>query len=270
MLTQETFDELRRIIKNYSGINFEDRKKYFVENRVAQHMQELGITSIKDYLLTLRLSQERVRELVSKCTVNETYFYREFYQLEAFAELLSQMASKKRKLKILSIPCSTGEEPYTLAIVTKEVLGNLDRIEIVGVDIDYVALKKAQEGIYSNRSVSRLPEEYLRKYFSRNNNKWEIKPLLKKAVKFLEGSILDRRFMRSLGKFEFVFCKNLLIYFDIKEQRTAAAHLYDVLSEDGYLFLGHAESMSRISSSFKPLKVKEAILYQKETEEDEE
>ncbi|RLA85707.1 MAG: chemotaxis protein [Deltaproteobacteria bacterium] len=270
MLTQETFDELRRIIKNYSGINFEDRKKYFVENRVSQHMKELGITSIKDYLLTLRLSQERVRELVSKCTVNETYFYREFYQLEAFAELLPQMAARRRKVRILSIPCSTGEEPYTLAIVTNEILGDLNRVEIVGVDIDYVALKRAQEGIYSDRSVSKLPDKYLQKYFSRNGNGWEIKPLLKKAVKFIEGNILDRRFMRSLGRFEFVFCKNLLIYFDTKEQRIAAAHLYDVLSEDGYLFLGHAESMSRISSTFRPVKVKGAILYQKETEEDEE
>jgi len=86
----------------------------------------------------------------------------------------------------------------------------------------------------------------------------------------MEGNILDRRFMRSLGEFEFVFCKNLLIYFDPREQRMAAAHLYDVLTDDGYLFLGHAESMSRISSAFKAVSVQGAIAYQKEEEEEEE
>ena len=271
MLTQETFEEIRKIIKNYSGITFEDKKKYFLENRVSQHMKELGMTSVKDYLLALRLSQERVRELVSKCTVNETYFYREFYQLEAFAEeLLPKMAAKKRRVRILSIPCSTGEEPYTIALIVNEVLRDLKRLKIIGVDIDYVALRKAEEGIYEDRSVSKLPDAYLLKYFSRNGQGWEVRPLLREAVHFMEGNILDRRFMRSLGEFEFVFCKNLLIYFDAREQRMAAAHLYDALTDDGYLFLGHAESMSRISSAFKAVRVKGTIAYQKEEEEDEE
>jgi len=271
MLTQETFEEIRKIIKNYSGITFEDKKKYFLENRVSQHMKELGMTSVKDYLLALRLSQERVRELVSKCTVNETYFYREFYQLEAFAEeLLPKMAAKKQRMRILSIPCSTGEEPYTIALIVNEVLRDLKRLKIIGVDIDYVALRKAEEGIYEDRSVSKLPDAYLIKYFSRNGQGWEVRPLLREAVHFMEGNILDRRFMRSLGEFEFVFCKNLLIYFDPREQRMAAAHLYDVLTDDGYLFLGHAESMSRISSAFKAVSVQGAIAYQKEEEEEEE
>ena len=270
MLTQETFNEIRKIIKKYSGITFEDKKKYFLENRVSQHMRELGLTSVKDYLLALRLSQERVRELVSKCTVNETYFYREFYQLEAFAEeLLPEISAKKQKIRVLSIPCSTGEEPYTIALIVNEVLGNLKRLKIVGVDIDYAALRKAEEGIYDDRSVSKLPDAYLLKYFSRNGRGWEVKPLLRRAVYFMEGNILNRHFMRSLGEFEFVFCKNLLIYFDAREQRVAAAHLYDVLADDGYLFLGHAESMSRISSAFKAVKVKEAIAYQKEEEDEE-
>ncbi len=268
-LTTTYFEDLRKIIYQETGIVFEDKKRYFLENKIAEHMRELSISSLKDYLLQLRLNKKVLRDLITKVTVNETYFYRDFYQLEAFAELL-QKVSDSRKLRIISIPCSTGEEPYTLAIVCREILNSVENISIYGVDIDYKALEKAREGIYSDRSVSKLPHEYKRRYFkNKGKDKWMISDEIKEMVRFFEGSILDLKFLKSLGIFFFIFCKNLLIYFDLNSRRRAVNNLYEILEDTGYLFLGPSESLSRISSLFRPVKVKEAIVYQKELEEEE-
>ena len=261
------FREISQLINRETGIVFDERKKYFVEARVKEHMDELGIRSLRDYLVLLKTDRNVLEDFISKITVNETYFYREFRQLEAFGEIIKKYDGKRAR--VLSIPSSTGEEPYTLAIVVLELLEDPHAIHIVGVDIDKNAISKAKEGIYSERSVSRLPEPYLRKYFINLNGKWKIKDVVKRMVRFYVGNILDRDFMKSLGKFEVVFCRNLLIYFDEASRRKAVEHLYMVLENGGYLFLGSAESLSKVSPIFRPVRVKDAIAYVKEEEEDE-
>ena len=269
MLTKLYFDILRDIIYKNTGITFDDKKKYFVENRVKEHMEELGITSLKDYIYRLKTDKNVLKEFISKITVNETYFYREYYHLRALAKLV-QTENHSFPVKILSIPCSTGEEPYSIAIVLNEVLEDLRKFEVVGVDIDTNAIKKAKEGVYGSRSVSKLPSKYLEKYFDEiGPGRWRIKDFLKRRVRFYEGNILDRLFMKSLGKFQYVFCKNLLIYFDDKARTQAINNLYDVITDGGYLFLGHAESVSRASSLFEPVKIEDTIVYRKVTEEEE-
>ena len=269
MLTQLYFDTLRDIIYKNTGIVFEDKKKYFVENRVREHMEELGISSLKDYIFLLKTNKAVLKEFISKITVNETYFYREYYHLKALAKLVQQ-EDFGFPVKVLSIPCSTGEEPYSIAIVLMEVLENPQKFEITGVDIDPHALEHAKRGIYGKRSVSKLPREYLRKYFDQiGPEKWKIKDIVKRRVRFYEGNILDRFFLRSLGRFHYVFCKNLLIYFDDKAMVQAINNLYDIMVEGGYLFLGHAESISRASGLFEPVKVEGTIVYRRISEEEE-
>ncbi len=269
MLTRLYFDILKDIIYENTGIVFDEKKKYFVENRVKEHMEELGITSLKEYIYRLKTDKSVLKEFISKITVNETYFYREYYHLKALAKLV-QTENFGFPIKVLSIPCSTGEEPYSIAIVLFEVLEDPKKFDIVGVDIDRHAIEKAKEGVYGKRSVSKLPSAYLRKYFEQTlEGKWRIKDFVKKKVKFYEGNILDRLFMKSLGKFHYVFCKNLLIYFDDKARMRAINNLYDVMVEGGYLFLGHAESISRSSSLFEPVKVEGTIVYRKVVEEEE-
>ncbi len=269
MLTRLYFDTLRQLIYENTGIVFDDRKKYFVENRVKEHMDELGITSLKDYIYRLKTDRNTLKEFISKITVNETYFYREYYHLKALAKLV-QTESFGFPVRVLSLPCSTGEEPYSIAIVLNEVLSNPLKFEITGVDIDRNALLKAKEGVYGRRSVSKLPSEYLRKYFVQvEEGRWKVKETLKRRVRFLEGNILDRLFMKGLGKFHYVFCKNLLIYFDERARVQAINNLYDITVDGGYLFLGHAESVSRSSALFEPVKVEGTIVYRKTVEEDE-
>ncbi len=269
MLTKLYFDILREIIYQNTGIIFDDKKKYFIENRVKEHMEELGLSSLKEYIYRLKTDRKTIKEFISKITVNETYFYREYYHLRALAKLV-QSENHPLPVKVLSIPCSTGEEPYSIAIVLNEVLEDTNKFEIVGVDIDIHAIKKAREGLYGKRSVSKLPSQYLEKYFNQvEEEKWMIKDFIKRRVKFYEGNILDRFFVKGLGKFHYVFCKNLLIYFDEKARTQAINNLYDVLMDGGFLFLGHAESISRSSSLFEPVKVEDTIVYKKVSEEEE-
>ncbi len=270
MLTDLYFDTLRKLIYENTGIVFDDRKKYFVENRVKEHMEELGISSLKEYIYRLKIDKNVLKEFISKITVNETYFYREYYHLKALSYLV-QRENFGFPVKVLSIPCSTGEEPYSIAIVLNEVLENPLKFEVVGVDIDRNALKKAKEGVYGRRSVSKLPREYLERYFDRvGEDLWRIRDVVKRRVRFYEGNILDRVFMKGLGRFHYVFCKNLLIYFDDRARVQAVNNLYDIMVDGGYLFLGHAESVSRASSLFEPVKVQDTIVYKKVTEEEDE
>ncbi len=270
MLTDLYFKIIKELVYENTGIVFEDKKRYFVENRVKEHMEEIGVSSLKEYIYKLKTNKSVLKDFISKITVNETYFYREYYHLKALAYLV-QTEEFKPPFRVLSIPCSTGEEPYSIAIVLNEVLENPFKFEVVGVDIDYNALRRAKEGIYNTRSVSKLPKEYLNKYFdSYGEGKWKIKDAVKRRVKFYEGNILDRLFLKSLGKFQFVFCKNLLIYFDEQARLKAINNLYDVMVDGGYLFLGHAESISRTSSLFEPVKVEDSIVYKKITEEEDE
>jgi len=269
MLSRFYFDTLRELIYENTGIVFDERKRYFVENRVKEHMEELGIASLKDYIYRLKTDKHVLKDFISKITVNETYFYREYYHLKALAKLV-QTENFGFPVRVLSLPCSTGEEPYSIAIVLSEVMDNPLKFEIVGVDIDRNAILRAKEGIYGRRSVSKLPREYLEKYFlPLGEDRWKVKDILRRRVHFYEGNILDRIFMKGLGRFHYVFCKNLLIYFDDRARIQAINNLYDVTADGGYLFLGHAESVSRSSALFEPVKVNGTIVYRKAVEEDE-
>ncbi len=268
MIGREYYKKITTLINNKTGIVFDERKKYYIETRVKEHMDELEISSLRDYMVLLISNNVILDDFISKITVNETYFYRDFDQIEAFGEIVQDKGKGVKKgkgVRVLSLPSSTGEEPYTLALASCELLRDCSKTYIIGVDIDKKALETAKRGVYSDRSVSRLPEEYLSKYFSYISGfGWSVCSRLRSMVRFYKGNVLDRVFIKSLGKFDVIFCRNLLIYFDDESRKKAVNHLYSVLDDDGWLFLGAAESMSRISSLFKPYRVKKAIAYRKE------
>jgi len=269
MLSDYYFNLFRELVYENSGITIPENKKYFLETRIKEHLKELGISSLKNYLLLLKKEKNIFRDFISKITVNETYFYREFFHLQALAYLV-QTENLGNLVKVLSIPTSTGEEPYSIAIVLNEVLENKP-FYITGVDIDKNAIEKAKRGIYGLRSVSKLPKEYLNKYFEIIDERtFKLKDIIKRKVKFHEGNILDLKFLKSLGKFQYVFCKNLLIYFDKPARIKAINNLYEIMVDGGYLFLGHAESLSGITSLFEPVKVKGYTVYRKVVEEEDE
>jgi chemotaxis protein methyltransferase CheR len=207
--------------------------------------------------------------LVNGMTVNETYFYREKEQFEVLVDrILPELHAAKSKgqpLRILSAPSSTGEEPYSMILHILEegrIVEERD-IEIIGIDIDSTVIEKARLGKYTDRSVHAIPLGVLAKYFKKKPLGYDLIDDLVGTVDFKLANIFDRAEMRKLGKFDVIFSRNMLIYFDDASRKEVAMTFYDMLNPGGYVLLGHAEYMSRITSVFKAKKIDSTLIYQK-------
>jgi chemotaxis protein methyltransferase CheR len=187
-------------------------------------------------------------------------------------DLLRERVSHKERggsVRIWSAPCSTGEEPYSIAIWLLENWSEVDafEIEIVGSDIDTRVLEAAKAGIFGKRALMRLPPQLVAKYFSQlDEERWLILDDLRQSVRFSRVNIVETRETRPQGQFDVIFCRNVLIYFDDESRRIAAENLYDNLLPGGYICLGHTESMSRISPLFEICRYSDAIVYRKPME----
>jgi chemotaxis protein methyltransferase CheR len=210
---------------------------------------------------------------INAFTVNETYFYREDYQLRALTQdLLKSRVADKRPgdaIRIWSLPCATGEEPFSLAIWLLENWPQVDNyeIEIIGSDIDTAVLEAASQAVYGKRALMRLSDDLIAKYFEPlEDERWRIIEDLRGSVQFAPVNAVEPAEIRKFGRFDVIFCRNMLIYFDDASRRVAAENLYEALLPGGYLCLGHAESMSRISSLFEICRFDDAIVYRRPPE----
>ena len=270
-LTEEEFRRLCEFLYRRTGMVFTEAKRYYVERRFVERMNATGAGSFGSYFARLRGDMEgEVEHFVNAFTVNETYFYREDHQLRCLtANLLGEAVLEKapgQPIRIWSVPCSTGEEPYSIAIWLLENWEWVDRyeIEIVGSDIDTGALEKARAGVYGKRALMRLPPEIVDKYFSQQgDDSWQILDDLRDSVRFSPANIVEPGQTRPYGQFDVIFCRNVLIYFDDASRRVAAENLYENLAPGGFICLGHAESMSRITGLFEVRRFADAIVYQK-------
>jgi chemotaxis protein methyltransferase CheR len=250
---------------------FTEAKRYYVERRVNDRMAATGSHSFATYFGLLRSNIQGENEhFVNALTVNETYFYREEHQLQCLSnDLLPERIKIKRgedSIRIWSVPCSTGEEPYSLAIWLLENWPLVDRyeIEIVGSDIDTQVLQHARRGIFGKRALMRLSPELVEKYFSPGlDDSWQILDDLRNSVEFSAANIVESSGTRPHGRFDVIFCRNVLIYFDDASRRVAAENLYENLLPGGFICLGHTESMSRISPLFEVRRFADAIVYQR-------
>jgi chemotaxis protein methyltransferase CheR len=253
---------------------FSETKRYYVQRRVDDRMQATKSTSFTTYFARLRSDVDaEIEHFVNACTVNETYFYREEHQLQCLtADLLAECLSAKRDgagIRIWSVPCSTGEEPYSIAIWLLENWPQVDayEIEIIGSDIDTRVLEAAQSGIYPKRALMRLSPPTVEKYFSRlDEDRWQILHDLRQSVRFSPVNIAKSGGTLAFGQFDVIFCRNVLIYFDDTSRRIAAENLFENLSPGGFICLGHTESMSRISPLFEVRRYADAIVYQRPKE----
>jgi chemotaxis protein methyltransferase CheR len=265
------FDRLREFFYRRTGIFFEPAKKYFVEKRVLERIRANGDGCFAEWFSRVRFGDtaEEIQHLINALTVNETYFYREDYQLRCMVDsLLGELTARRtsRTLRIWSMPCASGEEPYSIGLYLLEHWPLVDEfeIEIVGSDIDTAALRAAAEGRFSARSVQNLPYYLLQKYFTAaGEGDWRICEGLRSSVRFAHVNLVDRHEVEREGAFDLVFCRNLLIYFDEVSQRLAAENLFEALVPGGFICLGHSESMSRISPLFEIRKFPDAIVYQR-------
>ena len=269
-----TLEEVQRFCEflyRRTGISFTEGKRYFIDRRLEDRIAATGSTSFQAYFSLLRADADHeIEHLINSFTVNETYFYREDHQLRCMSSsLLSAIASHKSPgstVRIWSIPCSTGEEPYSIALWLMENWSQVDNynIEIVGSDIDTRALKAAAEGIYGDRALMRLSRDIVGRYFRPvADGKYQIDEGLRDSIEFTRANLIDAQDMARYRDFDLIFCRNVLIYFDDASRRQAAESLYDCLRPGGYICLGHSESMSRISPLFSVCRFPDAIVYQK-------
>lgn len=276
-LSQEDFIKIRDFIYEKSGMFFADSKKYLVEDRICRRMNEMQIEKFDNYYYFIKYDPGKEQELVKlydEVTTNETYFYRNLPQIEALQDtILPEIIELKKKsgnrnLKLWSAACSSGEEPFTMAMVLDELLGPTIRtwnIQIVGTDISNAILEKAAQAIYNKNSLRSLPPDKLPKFFTEiEDGNFKIKENIKKMVEFKNLNLIDRMGMRINRDFDVIFCRNVLIYFDVESKKQVISSLYNSLANNGHLFIGHSESLHGISTAFKLVHLKNAMVYKKD------
>ena len=270
-------DEFRRLCEflyRRSGMIFNESKRYYVVRRLADRMKATGTTSFDSYFGRLRGDFDgEIEQFINAFTVNETYFYREDHQLRCLTtDILAQRVAARPRgdaLRIWSVPCSTGEEPYSIAVWLLENWPQVDAydIEIVGSDIDTEVLETARAGVYGRRALMRLPPDLIERYFEPvGDEQWRIVEDLRGSVRFTAANIVDPAQTAPHGRFDVIFCRNMLIYFDDASRRIAAENLFESLLPGGYVCLGHTESMSRISPLFEVCRYADAIVYRRPLE----
>ncbi|ANY80995.1 chemotaxis protein CheR [Microvirga ossetica] len=266
-------DEIRRLcqfLHRRTGMLFGESKRYYIERRIADRMAATGTRNFNAYFAHVDSNQGEVEQLINIFTVNETYFYREEHQLRCLSRsLLPGIVQGKTPgdlVRIWSVPCSTGEEPYSIAIWLLENWPMVDayHIEIVGSDIDTQVLLEAQAGNYGERALSRLPPDVVERYFDPGQDgQRRLIQDLRESVKFTSANLVDAVSVAAQGQFDVIFCRNVLIYFDDSSRLLAVNNLYDSLHPGGYICLGHTESMTRISKRFDLRRFEDAIVYQR-------
>lgn len=277
-LTEADFEKVREYFYRRTGIRFTASKRYFVDKRIDACIREAGHASFVTWFAALRLNDESelLQELINQLTVNETYFLREDYQFDALlntvlAEVLTARGGPSRivgPIKILSLPCSTGEEPYSIALRLLEEWVHIDNVdvEIHGADIDSDVLGRAANARYGARSLQRVPRPWVAKYFTTTGkDHYQLDDGIRAAITLHQVNVCDTAAMQPFRDFDVIFCRNVLIYFDELSSRRAAENLYGAMRPGAYLFLGHSESMSRISPIFMPTRLPEGIVYQRPT-----
>ena len=277
-LSEADFEKFRDYFYKRTGIRFTAAKRYFVDKRVDTCIRGAGYGSFVTWFAALRLHEQSdmLQELINQLTVNETYFLREDYQFDALlntvlSDVLAARGGPARivgPIKILSLPCSTGEEPYSIALRLLEEWVHIDDVdvEIHGADIDSEVLGRAADASYGVRSLQRVPRPWMAKYFTTiGAGLYQLDEGIRGAITLHQVNLCDTTAMRPFRDFDVIFCRNVLIYFDELSSRRAAENLYGAMRPGAFLFLGHSESMSRISPIFTPTRLREGIVYQRPT-----
>lgn len=271
-LSVEEIQKVSQRIYQKLGLHFDEKKLYFLKTRIARRMAELGIEEPKEYLFRLNYADPddaEMQALANLVTTNETYMFREYEQLQAFANhclpevLAARQAAGDRALRIWSAGCSSGEEAYTLAMLTQEVFPQSVGWDcrILASDIDENMLRRTADARYGERSVRAVPAAYRDKYLYRDGEEYRVCPATAALVQPMRLNLNDRFAMRAMRDFDFIFCRNVLIYFDDLSRKSVIESFYSALKPGGYIFLGHAESVGRMSTAFRLKRFDHHLVY---------
>lgn len=269
-IKDDEFAELSDIIYNSAGIIFSSTKKYLLENRLSRRIQELNFNSFKDYIYYLKYDSKKNQEMITLLnlvTINETYFLRERPQMDYMInKVVPELINKgQRGLKVWSAACSTGEEPYSIAILAKEsgILSKI-KIDIFASDINTEVIAIATRGDYRSVSFRGVSPAITNKYFVKNGLTYALSPEIKRMVTFYNANLMDRTAGTKVGLADVIFCRNVLIYFDVEAKKKVIDMFYRTLKPGGFLFLGHSETLNKISDKFKMTNFGTGIAYIKE------
>lgn len=274
-ISDKEFNELRDYIYKRSGIAIPATRKYLLENRLASRLRDLELESFTAYLHHLRQAPDRKEEenkLFELVTTNETSFYRNTVQLDVLQKIIlpevleKKRASGTRSIHLWSAGCSTGEEPYTLSIIMHEVLkGELSRwrVHISAHDLSLAVLKAAQDGIYTEYALRTTPKEIVKAYFQQDDERYLVKPEVKRMVRFAPLNLNDADKMRRLERADVIFCRNVIIYFDTDMKKRVISSFEERLHPGGFLFIGHSETLHNISEAFESRNYPGTVVYQK-------
>jgi chemotaxis protein methyltransferase CheR len=257
------------------GLHFGPEKRDILRSRLEPRRAELGLDSFEQLYFHLKFHPERKVEcerLIPHLTNNESYFFRESAQLEVLTdeifETVKERATRegRKEIRILSAACASGEEPYTLAMLASDsgLFPAPWVVKVTGVDLDPQALERARAARYTANAFRRVDESIRERHFSTcEDGSWALSPGIRKMVEFRRANLVDEDWARSLPGQDIVFCRNVLIYFAEESMRRAVEGLYRALLPGGYLFLGHAESLSRIPTRLEPQRRPGAIFYRR-------
>lgn len=276
VLSDESFEKWRKFIYDKTGIYFQNNKKYLLESRLIKQLVNSDFNTFDDYLNFLQKVPSNNPELLkiyNALTINETFFFRNQPQLDALIyKVIPELIEFKKKLnqnkiRIWSAASSSGEELYSICISLNEFIipkYSEFKFELIGTDINSTVIDQARKGIYNEYSIRNLPIQYLKKYFSKNEDYYELSPAIRNMAQFITLNLFDNQAMSKMINFDIIFCSNVLIYFNLESKIKVVNNLFRSLNKNGYLFIGFSESLHGISKAFRLISFTKTVGYKKE------
>lgn len=266
----QDYEDFRLFLEKSCGLVLGDNKHYLVTSRLSRLMDEFSVASVSDLLRLLKSGTRaglRAR-VIEAMTTNETYWFRDVFPFEILRERILPELGKRgvNPVKVWSAACSSGQEAYSVSMVVSELQqsrpGLLKDVQIVGTDISTAIVNDARAATYDHLSVGRgLSPERRDRYFMRKDDRWQVRPEIRARASFREFNLLDSYSL--LGRFDIIFCRNVLIYFSPESKRDILNRMADILNPGGYLFLGASESMASYSDAFEMQRCNPGVVYRK-------
>lgn len=259
-MNPQDFEHLSALVRKRSGIVLTPEKTYLMNSRLTPVARKHGLGGVEDLVKALKGGggPKLETDIVEAMTTNESFFFRDSLPFDNFREVIlphiQQARATQKSFRVWCAAASAGQEPYSLAMLLKEAGSKLTgwRHEILGTDISEEILEKAKAGLYSQFEVQRgLPIQFLPRYFDKRGDMWQVNATLRAMVQFRKFNLLDR--MAGLGRFDVVFCRNVLIYFDRETKADILARIAAQMPDDGFLILGAAETVIGVSNVFEPV-----------------
>jgi len=255
-MTKEEFFIFSRFLRDKYGINLNEDKLHLLDFKLKKLLDKYNVTYIRDFirLLENKKNKDIIVEFLNEVTVNKTNFFREINHFDFIKNHITYIMNENKRigknleLRVWSSACSTGEEAYTLGIILSEYMPNVN-IKILATDISHQVLNKAIKGEYPRSIEREIPVQYLEKYFTKHHGHYIVKPFLKKMISFRAFNLKEQFVFKNT--FDIIFCRNVMIYFDMEFQEILVNNFYRTLEKGGMLFIGHSESLSQIKHHFK-------------------